>query len=161
VRALQGAGKILEQGIERSQKRVFSRDENIVIAGKPIKGKDRRSHGPEPPLGAIALDGISDLLARRKSHADATRACFGFRRRADFEGQRRQRAADTTGGTQEIGTFFQAIDPKAGAAGFVGDAQAESFLRPWARRRARTLRPPAVVARARKPWRRLRTILLG
>jgi hypothetical protein len=40
-------------------------------------------------------------------------------------------------------------------------AQAESFLRPRARRAAITLRPPTVAMRARKPWRRLRTILLG
>src|SRR3546814_4334357 len=35
--------------------------------------------------------------------------------------------------------------------------QADSFLRPLARRAARTLRPPTVAARARKPWRRSRT----
>src|SRR5690606_35772785 len=39
--------------------------------------------------------------------------------------------------------------------------QALSFLRPRARRARRTLRPPTVALRARKPWRRLRTRLLG
>src|SRR6185437_457604 len=34
-------------------------------------------------------------------------------------------------------------------------------LRPWERRAATTLRPPLVAIRARKPWRRLRTSLLG
>jgi hypothetical protein len=29
--------------------------------------------------------------------------------------------------------------------------QADSFLRPWARRRAKTFRPPAVDIRERKP----------
>ena len=37
----------------------------------------------------------------------------------------------------------------------------ESFRRPDERRRFRTLRPPAVAMRDRKPWRRLRTSLLG
>jgi hypothetical protein len=39
--------------------------------------------------------------------------------------------------------------------------QAESRLRPRARRAAMTLRPPFVAMRARKPCRRLRTSLLG
>jgi hypothetical protein len=39
--------------------------------------------------------------------------------------------------------------------------QAESLFRPWARRRDNTFRPPTVAIRARKPCRRLRTILLG
>ncbi len=40
-------------------------------------------------------------------------------------------------------------------------AQAESRLRPRARRAAITLRPPTVAMRARNPCRRLRTSLLG
>jgi hypothetical protein len=40
-------------------------------------------------------------------------------------------------------------------------AQAESRLRPLARRRAITRMPPLVSIRLRKPWRRLRTSLLG
>ena len=40
-------------------------------------------------------------------------------------------------------------------------AQALSLLRPRARRAAKTLRPPLLSIRARKPWRRLRTSLLG
>lgn len=39
--------------------------------------------------------------------------------------------------------------------------QAESFLRPRARRARSTLRPPTVAMRARKPWRRARTRRLG
>ena len=39
--------------------------------------------------------------------------------------------------------------------------QALSLLRPRARRAAKTLRPPLLAIRARKPWRRLRTSLLG
>ena len=50
-------------------------------------------------------------------------------------------------------------EPRIGAG--TARLQAESFARPCARRRARTLRPPLVAMRERKPWRRLRTILLG
>jgi hypothetical protein len=39
--------------------------------------------------------------------------------------------------------------------------QADSLLRPWARRRERTCWPFFVDMRFLKPWRRLRTILLG
>ena len=39
--------------------------------------------------------------------------------------------------------------------------QADRRLRPRARRRASTRRPPLVAIRARNPWRRLRTRLLG
>jgi len=39
--------------------------------------------------------------------------------------------------------------------------QAESRFRPFRRRLAITRRPPTVAIRLRKPWRRLRTNLLG
>jgi hypothetical protein len=39
--------------------------------------------------------------------------------------------------------------------------QALSRLRPRARRAASTRRPPFLAMRVRKPWRRLRTSLLG
>jgi len=39
--------------------------------------------------------------------------------------------------------------------------QTQRRARPLARRRARTLRPSAVAMRARKPWSRLRLMLLG
>ena len=43
----------------------------------------------------------------------------------------------------------------------MSEAQADKRLRPFARRDASTLRPAAVAVRARNPWRRLRTRLLG
>ena len=44
---------------------------------------------------------------------------------------------------------------------FFNGNQADSFLRPRARRLRITARPPTVAIRARKPWRRARTRLLG
>ena len=43
----------------------------------------------------------------------------------------------------------------------VGNTYADKRLRPLARRAFITRRPPTVAIRARKPWRRLRTRLLG
>ena len=70
--------------------------------------------------------------------------------------------------TQEIGAGLQGY--KSAAHRNRGDrevrtaemwAQVDRRLRPFARRAASTLRPAAVAMRARKPWRRLRTRLLG
>jgi len=57
---------------------------------------------------------------------------------------------------KDVGALFQMVHDKWDLRG-----QAESFLRPLLRRRFSTLRPPAVAMRERKPWRRLRTSLLG
>ena len=58
-------------------------------------------------------------------------------------------------GGEEIAPLLQTQN-RAPAA-----AHAERRLRPFARRRASTLRPLWVAMRARKPWRRLRTRRLG
>ena len=66
------------------------------------------------------------------------------------------------GGSQKLAPDAQ-FD-SAGAASVMKirfDFRQTGFLRPRARRRANTKRPPLVAMRARKPWRRLRTRLLG
>jgi len=55
-----------------------------------------------------------------------------------------------------LAQFMEARDRRAG-----GNFQAESRLRPLARRRASTFWPFVVAIRDRKPWRRLRTRRLG
>src|SRR5438132_11514112 len=81
---------------------------------------------------------------------------------------RRNRSAAVGSDMQEIGAGLQG--DKSAAHRNRGDrevrtpelwAQADRRLRPFARRAASTLRPAAVAMRARKPWRRLRTRLLG
>jgi hypothetical protein len=57
--------------------------------------------------------------------------------------------------------FTETRIAKTGVEAEGAAVQALSFLRPRERRAAITLRPPTVAMRARKPWRRLRTILLG
>ena len=68
------------------------------------------------------------------------------------------------GGPQELAPLGQA--PQRGLGRGMAVMQAArlrptSFLRPAARRRLRILRPFLVAMRARKPWRRVRTSLLG
>jgi hypothetical protein len=45
--------------------------------------------------------------------------------------------------------------------GYFDGVETAIRLRPFARRRLRTLRPPAVCMRLRKPWTRFRRIRLG
>lgn len=93
--------------------------------------------------------------------------------------ERKARAVnpDTPRGVLELRTVFERFQTKTGRSYdgfprlglFVGQNrqsrdikdQAERRLRPRALRAAITLRPPTVAMRARKPWRRLRTSLLG
>jgi len=143
------------------------RDQNIGAARQPIKGKHRLRHGAKTPARPISFDGATNLAARRKSHPHYSARLL--RHGSHFQGQSVGNAANTLGGAKKIGALFQAperrlsLDWRCGRrCGLaVGCGQAESFLRPWARRRASTLRPPTVAIRARKPWRRFRTILLG
>jgi len=152
---LEGARQIAEQIVENPRQRGCSRDQNIVMPPTAMKGQQGRSRCPQTPLGAVARHGIADFAASGEADPDPVRLCGIFGCLAQFQGQSGRRAADSTSGAQEIGADFQAIYGKplggAGLLGCLGAVQAESFLRPWARRRARTLRPPAVDMRERKP----------
>jgi hypothetical protein len=90
----------------------------------------------------------------------------GSGRSTGFQNQPRQAASLAFLRAQEVGAFFHPVEGDLdGSARVHGRSlfggQAESLLRPWARRRARTWRPFLVAMRLRKPWRRLRTSLLG
>ena len=77
--------------------------------------------------------------------------------------------AEETGAAAVIASLRRGIDlgmthidtAEMYGAGAAETAQADRRLRPFARRAASTRRPPGVAMRARKPWRRLRTSLLG
>ena len=124
--------------------------------------------GAQPAPGAIALDGVADLLAggQAKTNGDASRSgALPFVMSAYLQDQSwRDMLAPCARDRQKLRATQQAADAGAVQARRLGQArryQALRTLRPWARRRAITLRPPGVDMRARKPWRRLRTILLG
>lgn len=146
---MERGGQVFQQASKRPCQRLRPRDQNIVIAPYPIKRKERRSGSPEAPFGPVALDGPTDFPAGCKAHTHALRLRGRLRRGAKFECHGRGNPSDPFGGTQEIGTGLQPFHDEPRPAGHIG--QAESLLRPWARRRARTLRPPLVSMRARKP----------
>src|SRR5262245_30639462 len=123
-----------------------------------------RSHGydvqplhqfAKPAPDAVALGGGAVFLG--DGETDPDRALVGAS--AALEGKGRAGNPRAIGNGEEVRPLPQPIHdwvPKARSP-----AQALRRLRPRARRAARTLRPPAVARRARKPWRRLRTSLLG
>ena len=118
---------------------------------------------PHDPLQPITRDGVA-----RRLDAD---------RHAQPSSNRRARTGDDE--EQRVGGSL-AVPMHGVEAGFVGDAarareasrgvgrtsggsggQTARRLRPFARRRLSTSRPPFVAMRARKPWTRLRCRLLG
>jgi hypothetical protein len=155
--------EVAKQFVERPGQGLQARDNNIVIARQPIKGKKPLYRRFQPPPRPVPGDRIADLPAR--GEADPYAAPCALRRRAEFDGQSVGDPPDAARRPQEILSFLQSRDRRlqvrALRPGISGVVQADSLLRPWARRRASTLRPPAVAMRARKPCRRLRTILLG
>src|SRR6185295_12283956 len=146
-------GKIRQQAVIGPGDRVAARHQYIVGARLPAKGKHRCGNRAQPALGAVAHDGTTDFLGG--GEADTKRGVVGKRRRGrtDFQRDAGGGAPDAALSPQEIGADSQLMHAKSCWPA----AQAESFLRPWARRRAKILRPPLVAMRARKPWRRLRT----
>lgn len=156
----QGGPQIVEKALIVSGQGRAAGDQNIVMTRLPIKGKKRLRRSPQPPLGAVADYRTADFAGGGEAHADGGGRCLRIwpGGGADFEGDGVADLADAFLGAQEIGAFFQAIQWDNGA---LRAAQADSFLRPWVRRRLMILRPAGVAMRARKPWRRARTILLG
>lgn len=62
--------EVLKQPRKGPGQRLPPRDENIVIAGKPIKGKHSLGCLLQPPSGTVPLDRRADLAARSESDPD-------------------------------------------------------------------------------------------
>lgn len=140
--------EVLDQPAKGPGQRLPPRDENIVIAGEPIKRKHGLRSRPETPLGAVARNGGADFSAGREANAD--RVIAGIARSADFKAETRRHPPDSALCLQKILSFPEAFDRDRRASA-IDFSQADSLLRPWARRRATTLRPPAVDIRALNP----------
>ena len=97
--------EVRNETVKWSGQRLPPRDENIVVARQPIKGKDSFSRSAQTPFGPVALDRASDSAARRE--ADANGAVGLVRGCAQFNGQSRCHAADTLGSAKKIGALFQ------------------------------------------------------
>jgi hypothetical protein len=136
-------------------------DQDMIGAGDPAHRQHLTGEGPETALHAVADDRAADLLRHRDPEAHPRVAVGAI---ANEQNEAGRRGAAAAIGRQEIGAFRDGGEGRGpgrlrSAASLF--AQADNILRPRARRAARTLRPPGVALRARKPWRRLRTRRLG
>ena len=117
------------------------------------------------PPQVIAINGARELLLADNESDPAHRA---FRRRRE---QLKVRPIETPPRLKQYGKCRRAPEPVAlvradrngqGCGGSAGRrAQTASRTRPFARRARRTLRPPILFMRARKPWVRLRRTTEG
>lgn len=115
----------------------------------------------KPTFYAVAHHGVSYLPA----HGQADTTDLGSTRE---EQQEQMRLANLPTAALDPQVIRPLAKPTLPGVAEAGEAQfalvgmvATSRLRPLARRRERTLRPPGVFIRARKPWVRLRLMLLG
>src|ERR1700761_9138531 len=122
----------------------------MIGAGDAVGGKQCAAERAEAALHAVADHRIADLLGHRDAEAHRRIAVVA---RAYQKHEAGHGPARATVRREEIRAA-----PEDDVSVL---AQAESDLRPRARRAARTLRPLGVAERVRKPWRRLRTRLLG
>jgi hypothetical protein len=184
-----GSADIIDERGETAAQRLAPGHQHVVVISLRLKGRRSAQGLFQPSADAIALDGAADAFRDCQSHA-RPRDGFLSRLLATAGLQRESldRCAATARDTLVFGPSGQAANRFAGGArvavlmqgvkapfrGVFTDTrtvgqrpkpqrtnQAESFLRPRARRAASTLRPPTVAERERKPWRRLRTSLLG
>jgi hypothetical protein len=101
----------------------------------------------DAPLSGVALRGMNQRLQHKPMRRGLAALC---------------RHAQKIRATFEAGGERRGVKHAGGAAGNrPADPQADSRLRPLARRLASTLRPPTVAMRERNPWRRLRTSFDG
>ena len=124
------------------------------IAAKPLAN---------PPLHAVAHDGVSDLAARRdpeprapcsagrRARAGRTHPTSGAVPPSAIARNSRDRRIRASRGNGPVGRDHPRFDGVDGVSRF----------RPLARRRLSTSRPPWVFIRERKPWTRRRRIRLG
>jgi hypothetical protein len=172
VDAVKRRSEILHHFGEPGFKRSAPPRQHVIVAGaKRCERRNADKLAQAPPY-AVAFHGIADLLRYCKS--DPRRSGFGAPERLQDKGAcRRSRASCCgLGSGPKVTSAFQPLHEidirtdlnRIGTGARLcaaRSAQALNFLRPRARRAARTLRPPFVAIRVRKPWRRLRTNLLG
>ena len=132
-------------------------DQHVVPAVAAELRHDGPRGCPQAPLGAVARHGVADLLRAGEADPDPLR---GLLRAAEptLDGQPGPRLPARPRRGEEVGAAKERADRRRTAG---QPAQADSRLRPSRRRRLRITRPALVAIRARKPWRRLRTRLLG
>ena len=150
-------------------------DHHVVVAGQAQRRQQITQQCAKPPLHPVAHHGITDPLGDgdaeslaptpigpRQQHKTGPRHPQTRIRRQKILARRNGLQFGTRRGARSLrrNPFIMQIRNRGHRSG-AQQAQAESFLRPRARRAANTLRPPTVAERERKPWRRARTSRLG
>ena len=128
----------------------------MIMLGQAMLRQDFTDQRAKPPLHAITHNRIPDSFGYRDTVADPC-STIG----SDQQDQTRPRHPQAAVGRDKIGTASQdcAVQQSRGIEiariQLIRDmrisVQADSFLRPRARRARSTLRPPTVAPRARKP----------
>lgn len=150
-RPRQRSGKVRRQGREIAFDAAIASDKDMIGARDAVQWQQCARQCPQAPFHAVAHHGIADFPGHRVTDAQC-----GIGVAASVNEQHKARRSDTPGlvGSKEITAQPDRLRRRH-------RLQAESFLRPWARRLRMTLRPPTVAMRARKPWRRARTSFDG
>jgi hypothetical protein len=174
-----GSADIIDERGETAAQRLAPGHQHVVVISLRLKGRRSAQGLFQPSADAIALDGAADAFRHCQSHA-RPRDGFLSRLLATAGLQRESldrcaatardtlifcpsgQAANRFAGGARVAVLMQGV--KAPFRGVFTDTrtvgqrpkpqrtnQAESFLRPRARRAASTLRPPTVAERERKP----------
>jgi hypothetical protein len=91
-------------------------DENVVVTGFAMKGKDFARRFLQPPPGAIADDRVADLLGHGETHAGRTIVAAGER----FHEEKPPTALFTAPDGQELRALqepFGALSPRLAGGG--------------------------------------------
>jgi hypothetical protein len=150
--AFQPSLQVAEQLGKRAPHRSRAGNQYVIMPWYGVKGHHCRNRRLQPSPRAIAIDRDADLAAGGK--ANAGRRCGGKGARCRLQNEtRRYPPLAVIRDTEEFCAPLKARQ--------CCHAQADKRLRPLARRRDSTMRPPVLAMRFKKPWRRLRTSLLG
>jgi hypothetical protein len=146
--------------------RTGTRNYHVIVAGTQLRRVERAYGGPKAPANAIAHHGIANFLGNRESNTGSLGIVRALRAGARFNDKRRRGSARATFDAKELGALLEGFESHrarslpmegcalrqlrlAGRGAHAG--QAESRLRPFARRRAMTRIPPFVIIRLRNP----------
>ncbi len=154
----EGGFEVGEEGVECCAENLMARDDHIVMSQLCCHRRDLSHRLAQTPAHPVTLYRASGLFG--DGEADPWGGIGCVRAETGLQGEQGCRSAAPFGGREKIAALEKSAESRL-KRGFGQKAQAESFLRPCLRRLARTLRPPTVAMRERKPWRRLRTSLLG
>jgi hypothetical protein len=173
VDAAKCAAEFLDHGVKGEFEGRAPSNQHIIMTGAQRGGRSQPDQFAQAAPHPVALDRVADLFAYCKANTRRT----GLFPRAGLQdeaaGMRSRVAPGSLGNGPKVTPAFQPLHcSDFGVTAFdrlqryatehrTCRAQALNLLRPRARRAAKTLRPPLLAMRARKPWRRLRTSLLG